>query len=351
MLIASIFVPAVRPFSDLAEGGLGVMFLKYSRENEVQADALGAEYAAPGGWDPAGGAGIPHDAGADRRGARPQRHAELAADASAAGDRAWSGCRPPSRSSHHADAQRCAINRDEYLQRINGIVFGDNPEEGIVRGNEFIHPALRFAMTFPDGWDITNGEEQVVAQEPGNKVFMVLETVRANASSRAALATGLEAAALQHMKSAGYKEIDGRAERINGLDAFIGTYDGNASGIGKVRSRGAVIASGRNTYFVGGVAKPEDYVHVEAAFDNTIQSFRALARDEADNVQSNQVELYTARDGDTRQSIAAGPWQGLREGVHAGDHERPRRGGPAEGRRENQDRGRRLVDSRSPEPL
>jgi predicted Zn-dependent protease len=210
-----------------------------------------------------------------------------------------------------AGGQTFAVNRDEYLQKINGMIFGDNPEEGIVRGTEFIHPSLRFAITFPDGWEITNGEEQVVAKEPGNKIFMVLETIRSNASSRAALASGLQQAAQQHMKSAGYKLVDGSATTINGQDAFVGTYDGNASGIGKVTSRGAHIASGRNTYFVGGVAKPEEYPHVETAFNNAIKSFRPLARNEADDVQPNKVELYTARQGDTWQSIAQGAGKGF----------------------------------------
>src|SRR5688572_9274694 len=52
VLVGSIFVPAVRPFGDLAQGGLGVLFLKFGRDDELQADALGAEYAAAGGWDP-----------------------------------------------------------------------------------------------------------------------------------------------------------------------------------------------------------------------------------------------------------------------------------------------------------
>ncbi|RPI49748.1 MAG: hypothetical protein EHM55_23040 [Acidobacteria bacterium] len=46
VLVGSIFVPEVRPFADLAEGGLGVLFLKFSRDDELQADALGAEYTA-----------------------------------------------------------------------------------------------------------------------------------------------------------------------------------------------------------------------------------------------------------------------------------------------------------------
>jgi predicted Zn-dependent protease len=57
-------------------------------------------------------------------------------------------------------------------------------------------------------------------------------------------------------------------------------------------------------FFVGGIAKPEDYPHVEAAFNDAIKSFRALARDEADDVQPNKVDFYTARAGDTWQSIA-----------------------------------------------
>src|SRR5678815_4989619 len=75
MMIASIFVPAVRPFGDMASTGLGVYFLKYGRDDELQADRLGAEYAARGGWDPDGVAGMLRTlsrldvaSGSDRRG-------------------------------------------------------------------------------------------------------------------------------------------------------------------------------------------------------------------------------------------------------------------------------------------
>jgi predicted Zn-dependent protease len=311
VLISSIFVPAMQSLGGLAETGLSTMFLKYSRENELQADSLGAEYAAAGGWDPAQ---VPEflttlariDEVSDRNGTpnwlqtHPQPENRV--------DRVQATVAKVLNSPPAAGSLE--TNRDAYLQKINGMIFGENPEEGIVHGSEFIHPSLRFAVTFPDGWDITNGEEQVVAQEPGNKIFMVLKTVRSLQSSRAAQASGLRAAAAQHMKSSGYKEIDGSATTINGLDAWVGTYEGNASGIGKVTSRGAHIASGRNTYFIGGVAKPEDYPHVEAAFNDAIKSFRDLARNEADNVQPNKVELYTARAGDTWQSIAQGPGKG-----------------------------------------
>ena len=57
MLLMSIFVPSIRPFGDLASAGLSTLFLKYGREDELESDRLGMEYASKAGWDPAG---VPH---------------------------------------------------------------------------------------------------------------------------------------------------------------------------------------------------------------------------------------------------------------------------------------------------
>ena len=151
------------------------------------------------------------------------------------------------------------VDRDGYLARIDGIVFGDNPEEGVVRGNMFLHPPLRFAIEFPQGWEITNSDEQVVAQEPGNKVFMVLRTIEPRS------ARSLDQAAQQHMRESGYKATDLTSATIGGMQAVVGTYEGNASGIGKVTARGAHVVFGRpsttvrtgSTFFIGGIASPE----------------------------------------------------------------------------------------------
>ena len=130
------------------------------------------------------------------------------------------------------------IDRDGYLGRIDGIVFGDNPEDGVVRGNLFLHPPLRFAVEFPEGWEITNSEEQVVAQEPGNKVFIVLRTIESRPGR------SLDQVAQQHMRESGYKTADTMTTSINGMQAILGTYQGNASGIGNVTARGAHIRHG-----------------------------------------------------------------------------------------------------------
>ena len=197
------------------------------------------------------------------------------------------------------------VDRDAYLARIDGLVFGDNPEDGVVRGNQFLHPPLRFALEFPDGWEITNSDEQVVAQEPGNKVFMVLRTIEPR------VGRSLDEIAQQHMRESGYKPTDLTSSTIGGLQAVVGTYEGNASGIGRVVARGAHVVLGRSTFFIGGIAAPDLFPRVSADFDRAIRSFRQLSQAEADAIEPNLIDLYTAREGDTWQSIAQRAGGGL----------------------------------------
>ena len=305
VLVGSIFVPQMRPFGDLAQGSIGVLFLKFGRDDELQADALGAEYAAGGGWDP------------DEVPAFLTTLARIAETTDRNGVPNWLAThpQPDNRAARvtetvkkvrtAAEGGAWTVDRDGYLARIDGIVFGDDPEDGVVRGNMFLHPPLRFAIEFPQGWDITNSDEQVVAQEPGNKVFMVLRNIEARPGS------SLDQAAQQHMRESGYKATDVTSATIGGMPAVVGTYEGNASGIGKVMARGAHVLLGRSTFFIGGIASPDLYPRVASDFDRAIQSFRQMSQDEANAVEPNLLDLYTAREGDTWQSIAQRAGKGL----------------------------------------
>jgi predicted Zn-dependent protease len=299
LLLGGIFVPSVRPFSQIAESGLGVMFLKYSRDDEREADRLGAEYAAREGWEPSA---VPNflttlgriDEASDRRGIpnwlsthpQPEDRAQRMEEAVQAVRAA-------------APGTEWAVNRDGYLRRIDGLVYGDNPADGIVRGSTFLHPDLRIGVEFPAGWEINNGKTQVMVQEPGSEVYMVMQMVE-NARGRA-----IDDIAAQNMSRAGYTEREGRTTTINGLDAYVGTYEGSASGMGRVLVRAAHIVNGRTIFFLAGLAQPLAFDRAERDFSAAIRSFRPLARREADEIRPNRVAFYTARAGDTWQSIAA----------------------------------------------
>ncbi len=78
-----VFVPAARPFGQISEQALGLLFLKYGRDDELQADQLGARYEASAGWDPAGVPGMLSTLGLlDEASWRSQGRPELAVDAS-----------------------------------------------------------------------------------------------------------------------------------------------------------------------------------------------------------------------------------------------------------------------------
>src|SRR5438034_8383158 len=162
VLLGSIFVPEIRPFGGLAESGLGLLMLKYSRDDELQADELGVRYASRAGWDPA---------------ALPRMLTTLGRIDEASDDKGvpnWLATHPapenrleriePIVQQATAGGASFVNNREDYERRIDGIVYGDNPDQGVVRDNKFLHRGLRFAVDFPEGWDVNNGQTAVVAK-------------------------------------------------------------------------------------------------------------------------------------------------------------------------------------------
>ena len=292
-----IFVPAARPLGQISEQALAVLFLRYGRDDELQSDSLGAGYAATLGWDPA---------------AIPSFLTTLGRLDEAAGDRRgvpnWLSTHPdplsrvdeiqPIVAKLNAGRPGLVTNKDEFLRRIDGIMYGDNPEQGIVRGNAFLHPPLRFRVDFPQGWQVENSPQQVVAKAPGADVFMILELVQKPQGRN------IEEIALGSMQNAGFRAVQGERTTINGLEAFVGVYQGQIEGLGNVRTRAAHIAHGTGVYMLAGLAAADVFDQGDKSFIGTIRSFRPLSASEAEDIRPNRVDLYVVRSGDTWQGIA-----------------------------------------------
>jgi predicted Zn-dependent protease len=177
-----------------------------------------------------------------------------------------------------------------------------------VRGNEFLHPLLRIGVKCPEGWELTNTESAVLAQEPGTQHFMVLQEVEQPSGGQAyrgAAAQSIADAAVAQMRRAGYAVVDGRMERINGNDAHIGLYRGNAKDVGRVLMRAAHIAIGRQLYVVAGFAPEQEFELVDRDILPAVQTFRQLTTAEASAIRPNRISFYEVKAGDSWQSIAA----------------------------------------------
>jgi predicted Zn-dependent protease len=171
--VAQIAAPRLGDFLGVAVAWLELLFLKFSRDDENQADQLGLRYMRRGGYDSremvkvyvmlervsgaSGGGRLPdwqstHPNPADRQQRINSAVAAL----------------PP-------DSVGTIVRRPEYLGRVDGIVFGENPREGYFKDSQFYHPDLRFRMTFPAGWRTFN-TRQVVAAQPTQEDAQILLT-------------------------------------------------------------------------------------------------------------------------------------------------------------------------------
>jgi predicted Zn-dependent protease len=189
--------------------------------------------------------------------------------------------------------------RERYRDRIDGVAVGDRREDGIVRGHRFLHPMLRFALDFPEGWELTNTPEQVAAEEPGQKHYMFLQHVE-NVTGGS-----LDQIAMRSMSNARFRHLDGQLTSLNGANAYVGTYQGELNGIGRVTMRAAHIANGRQVFVLAGFAPEGEFARIEQPVANAIRSYRPLSQREADEVEPNRLAYYVVQAGDSWQSIAA----------------------------------------------
>lgn len=294
LAIGSIFVEEIGQFQGLAGAAFGLMFLRHGREAELEADQLGVRYAAAQGWDPSGVPGLLSTL------ARLDE-----ASGSSRGVPNWALTHPPAadrvakvqEAVAAVQASGAATNQAEFERLIDGVVVGDSREKGFVRGSDFLHPVLRIGLRFPSGWPVRNSNDQVTAQQSdAGDVGIVLRIV-ANPSS------SVDQTARASMTRAGFREVSGRRTSINGLNAYVGTYEATVETT-RIASRAAHVQVGDRTYLLAGLATANQFQRVDDAFDGTIGSFRELSRSEADRLQPDRLDFHVVRSGETWEALA-----------------------------------------------
>ena len=210
-LVASVvLVPELRPFGDALGGGLGMLFLKFGRDDESQSDDLGFRYMTRLGYDPQGAVDM-------------FRILERERDASGGAIPEWQSTHPDPGNRVISAQQRIASSqveggiarRDEYLHHIDGIVFGQDPAQGFFVEGRFIHPDLRLQFRFPEGWATQNAPTSVLAQSPERDAVMQVTLGQGTTPEQAADA---------FFDQEGIERRGARSRRVNGLPAVQGTF-------------------------------------------------------------------------------------------------------------------------------
>ena len=288
LVVGSIASSQVAKYAGAASQALGVLFLKFSRDNENQADELGVRYSSRANYD-----------------SRQMDSVMAMLDKLSAqgGGRLpeWLATHPnPGNRIEHInsvlaqtkqDFSGAIVNRDAFERRLDGMIFGLNPREGFFKGTEFYHPDLRFHMSFPSGWQTVNGKQAVAAQSPEQDA--VIEVTIAQGSSA-------EQAARSFLSSQGVQAGTLTRGTVNGLTADAAPFAATTDN-GTLRGNAVFIEYGNNVYRLLAYGPEASWANNQGVAQRALSSFGPVSDPSILNVQPQHVSLFTL---DRRTTIA-----------------------------------------------
>ena len=266
---------------------------KYSRKQETEADNLGIRYLAGAGYDPHAMATVLQSLAAQN-----------ALDAQLQGRDAsipqWASTHPDPASRVRTALSAAGnvtgtTNRDTFLTRIDGLLYGDDPQQGVIEGNTFVHPDLRLTFTVPNGYYMVNGTDAVSINGQGGQAQM----------ASGAYSGDLDSYARQvFQKIGGQQQLAPQSlERttINGLPAVYGAARVN-TGQSTVDVVVVAYEFARDQAFHFATITPAGRT---SAFGSMFNSMRRINANEAAQVIPRRVDVVTAGQTDTIQSLAS----------------------------------------------
>ncbi|CAA7614552.1 M48 family metalloprotease [Magnetospirillum sp. SS-4] len=293
----SIFT-GVSGVGDLAGIAAQAYVQGYSRDQESEADTLGIRYMHKGGWHPGYMATF---LGKLRDQARLEallagrlpdvidEHSMFASHPRLI-DRVQEAAALAGKDGSHQGA----VGRDLYLSRIDGLLYGDDPSEGVVRGRVFSHGDLGIRFEAPEGYRLVNGAKAVTAQHSDGSAIQFDMGPEAHGD----MTNYLQSQWAKGVRLAGIEAIT-----INGMPAATGLTRLNTKK-GAMDARLLAVRDGKAVYRMLFLTPPQLTArHVEGQRRATY-SLRRLTKDERTDIRPLRVKVVTVKAGDTVETLA-----------------------------------------------
>ncbi|MBB4080300.1 putative Zn-dependent protease [Lewinella aquimaris] len=276
--------------------GMQLLFLKFGRDAESQSDQLGVKYSTAIGYDSHEMAGFFNtldklSGGSENRApsflsTHPDplnREAEvlkLTAEAQAANPRT-----------------EYEVDRDGYLRRIDGLLYGEDPNQGYVESGAFYHPALRFTFGIPNNWQLINSPTMVQMVSSDQNALMQM---------RLAEGTDTRAAAQQFVEKNKVQVTNTSDQAINGLPATtivgdIVQQDQQSGQTQKLRTITSFISFGGNVYMMAGLSTAQNFNKYARDMEGSIRSFAELRDQSKLNRKPERIKIVTVSRATTLQ--------------------------------------------------
>ncbi|MEP6646506.1 MAG: M48 family metalloprotease [Saprospiraceae bacterium] len=295
LLIGGMAVsPKFAAFANEAQTALSLLFLKYSRDDEAQADQLGAEYSTKVGYDAHQMADFFKTLKSLSEGSGGELPTFLSTHPDPI-DRFNKVDKAATDWQAQTGLSSYKVNRDSYLRMIDGIIFGEDPRQGFVEADIFYHPELKFQFPVPNSWQLQNSPTQVQMAPTSGKALLIF-TVAEGTSLQAAAQT--DATNLQ-LKVTGTQQIN-----VNGLSALEvratqDTQDPNTGAASSITVKSVYILLKQAVYVFHGVAAPGDFSGFESQFDKTMRGFKELTDQTKINVKPDRIKVVTVSKSET----------------------------------------------------
>jgi predicted Zn-dependent protease len=277
----------------LALAKSNIALASFSRSQEFEADGIGVGIAARAGFDPYGAerfltsmgrnAALKMPAGQDN--AHPL---EFLSSHPSTPDRVRNVVTQARRFSGPGSGTR---DRATYLAALDGLVYGEDPSEGYVRGRVFLHPRLGFTFTAPEGFALDNTAQAVLGIKGDGAQALRFDVVRVPGEQ--SLAQYLTSGWLENVDSNSISELS-----INGFPAATAFARGD-----RWSFRLYAVRFGSEVYrfiFAARELTPE----ADRLFVQSIQSFRRLSLAEIQGAKPLRLSVRTVRSGDTAERLA-----------------------------------------------
>ncbi|WFC60878.1 peptidase M48 Ste24p [Pseudomonas sp. REST10] len=278
---------------------MGNAFVRgYGRDMELEADGLGAQYLARSGYDPQAMIEVVKVLKSQEDFAREQaaRRGEAPAQGGYHGlfdthpdnDRRLQEVIGPARALVGGNQE---VGRDAFLQRLDGLVFGDSAASGIRRGRHFYHGELDFTLTYPQGWQLVNRADVLIGHTPDEQAFIAMTLEPADKA--------LAPAEYLRKRVGNQRLVAGEELRLGTLRGYTAILQGQAA------RRVAVIYRGDSAYlFVAAVKGRASLESEDERFLDVIRSYRPLKATERKLAEPVRLHLVRAKAGQGMAGLA-----------------------------------------------
>lgn len=299
-----ILVPQVAEFAEPLSQGLGLLFLKFGRDAERQSDELGVEYSSKIGYDAHEMAGFFNTLERKNSGTEGAELPDFLSTHPNPGERNVAVNNLSVEWKKKLNLTNPQINRDSYLRRIEGIIYGEDPKQGYLENNVFYHPELKFQFPVPQNWNYQNTPQRVQMAPKDGKALMMMTLASGNSLQEAANAV---------VQQNNLQVLESNQVNVNGLNAIAMVADvkpqqqqQQQQQAASVRTLTYLIQFNNNIYLILGATSVNDFNNYSQYFSYTMKNFKELKEASKLSKLPERIRIKTVRQSGTlKQALSS----------------------------------------------